>query len=268
MGVMKGIIARHLEWWMSKPIFDNGGVLSIGYAYPNLNMAEEYNAPGSPYWSLKSFLILALDDEHEFFKAESLPLLQLDNVHIIPEANMVIQRVNGYVTALTAGQWVEWNTTHAAEKYSKFAYSSKYAFSVPRTYCELAGAGTDSMLTFVKDGMCFVRRKCLDCRIEADGTAYSKWSPYSGVTVETIVIPTDTGHIRKHIIDSVEECVAYDCAFAAPDEAGSISGDGESVVIDCTPNTNLMLPKTKMKAIKYGLKKGKTCVETVVEYPR
>lgn len=267
MGVMKGIIARHLEWWMSKPVFDNGGVLSIGYAYPNLIMAEEYNAPGSPYWSLKSFLILALDDEHEFFKAKALPLPQLDKVHIIPEANMVIQRVNGYVTALTAGQWVEWNTAHTAEKYSKFAYSSKYAFSVPRTYCEFAGAGTDSMLAFVKDGMCFVRRKCSEWRIESDGTVYSKWSPYRGVMVETFVTPTDTGHIRKHIIDSAEDCIAYDCAFATPDEVGSISGDGESVVIDCTPNTNLMSPKTKMKAVKYNIKEGKNYIETVVEYP-
>lgn len=195
MGVMKGLISRHLEWWLNKPIFDSGGVLSIGYAYPNIGISEEYNAFGSPYWALKTFLILALDDEHKFFKAKPLPLPELDKVHIIQEANMIIQRMNGYVTALTAGQWVEWNMMHTAEKYSKFAYSSRYAFSVPRTYCKLDGAGMDSMLTFVKDGMCFVRRKCLDCRIEADGTVYSKWSPYSGVMVETYITPTENGHM-------------------------------------------------------------------------
>ena len=32
--VMKGIIVRNLQWWMSKPIFDRSGVLTVGYCYP------------------------------------------------------------------------------------------------------------------------------------------------------------------------------------------------------------------------------------------
>lgn len=267
MGVMKGIISRHLTWWLDHPIFDTGGVLSIGYAYPNLNMAEEYNAPGSPYWALKTFLVLALDDDHPFFKAQALPLPPLDQIHIIPEANMVIQRVNGYVIALTAGQWADWKPMHTAEKYSKFAYSSKYAFSVPRSYCGLAETGGDSMLVFVTDGMCFVRRRCIECRLEADGTVYAKWSPYSGVVVETSVTPTKDGHIRKHVVDCAMDCVAYDCAFALPDDNGSICGDGECVVINAAPNTNLISPKTQIKAVKYAFSKGRNEVETVVKYP-
>ncbi len=74
MGVMKGIIARNIEYWMNMPIFDNDGILTIGYAYGNINMAEEYNAFGSPYWALKSFLILSLPDDHEFFKVKAEPL--------------------------------------------------------------------------------------------------------------------------------------------------------------------------------------------------
>lgn len=267
MGVMKGIISRHLQWWLDNPIFDNGGVLSIGYAYPNLNMAEGYNAPGSPYWALKTFLILALDDDHAFFKAEPLPLPPLNSLHVIAGANMVLQRVNGYVVALTAGQWAEWNPMHVAEKYSKFAYSSKYAFSVPRSYCSLASAGTDSMLAFEADGMCYVRRKCLEHRLEADGTVYAKWSPYSGVMVETCITPTKDGHIRRHVVDCAGDCVAYDCAFSTPDDGGDIRGDGECVVIDCMPNTNLISPKTQIKAVKYTFPKGRSRVETIVKYP-
>lgn len=48
-GIIKGIVTRHLDWWAVQPITDNGGVLTIGYAYPNLMMSENYNAPGSPY---------------------------------------------------------------------------------------------------------------------------------------------------------------------------------------------------------------------------
>ena len=65
ISVMKGIISRHLEDWMRAPILDNGGVMSIGYKYQSLLMAEHYNAPGSPMWGLKVFAVLALDDSHD-----------------------------------------------------------------------------------------------------------------------------------------------------------------------------------------------------------
>ena len=44
-GVVKGIILRNIRWWMKQPIFDERGLLTIGYRYPNLKMAEFYNAP-------------------------------------------------------------------------------------------------------------------------------------------------------------------------------------------------------------------------------
>ena len=116
IGVMKGIIVRNLEYWLDKPIFDNGEILALGYAYPNMNIVEDYNAYGSPYWAVKAFLFLALDDDHAFFKAKALPLPELDDIHIIKEANMVLQRVGGYVTAITAGQWAAWEPMHTAEK--------------------------------------------------------------------------------------------------------------------------------------------------------
>ena len=267
LGVMKGIISRNLEWWLSKPIFDNGHILSIGYGYPNGIMSEFYNAFGSPYWALKSFLILALDDDHEFFKTEALPLPKLDAVHPIPEANMVIQHFGSFMVALTSGQWARWNPTHTAQKYSKFAYSSKYAFSVPRSNVRLGGIGADSMLVFDIDGMMAVRKECKEYSVKEDNTVFSIWSPFRGITVETTLIPTDCGHIRKHIVNSEINCVAYDCGFAVPDETGgNILGSGELMEIVCEPNTNLLNPHTTMKAVKYEILKGKTEIETKVVY--
>ena len=71
--VLKGLIVRHLCWWLNQPIYDNAGVLTIGYAYPNLQMSETYNAPGSPYWALKTFAFLALPDGHPFWAADCAP---------------------------------------------------------------------------------------------------------------------------------------------------------------------------------------------------
>lgn len=269
MGVIKGIISRHFEWWMSKPIFDKGGILSIGYGYPNLNMAEFYNAYGSPYWSLKAFLFLALPDDHEFFKVEPLPLPELSKMITIPEAYMTMQRINGYSVAITGGQYANWNMTHTPEKYSKFAYSSRYAFSVSRTMDSIYNSSPDNTLAFYIDSTVFYRKRCIEHVMSEDGSHMSKWSPCRGITVETTLIPTDVGHIRRHTVTCDFDCIAYDTTFSTPlGGGGEIHGkDGEEVVIECEPNTNLIYPKTEIKAVKYEFKKGTTTVETTVIYP-
>lgn len=66
MGSYQGIDLAPLALVAQQPIFNNDGTLSIGYAYPNLNIADQYISPGSPYWAFKIFLPLALPDSHPF----------------------------------------------------------------------------------------------------------------------------------------------------------------------------------------------------------
>ena len=125
-GVIKGIINRHFRWWFSKPIFDSEGKLTLGYSYPNLTVCEGYNAPNSPYWALKSFLILALPETHPLWEAKEEELPVLDSIHYLPHSWMIMQREkDGYVTALTSGQYAEWEPVHVAEKFEKICISWK-----------------------------------------------------------------------------------------------------------------------------------------------
>jgi hypothetical protein len=94
-GVVKGLVLRHLRWWTRRPIYQPDGALAIGYGYPNLNMAEQYNSPGSPYWALKFFLPLALPEEHPFWQAEEAPMPDLAPVHTLPHAGMIVCRDRG-----------------------------------------------------------------------------------------------------------------------------------------------------------------------------
>ena len=230
-------------------------------------MAEHYNAYGSPYWALKAFLFLALDENDEFFKAEPLPLPELSKIKIIPSACMTMQRIGGYAVALTGGQWANWGMTHTPEKYSKFAYSTRYAFSVSRSIEFMYNASPDSTLAFDIDDRILYRRKCIEHSLGEDGSQYSRWSPCSGVTVETVLIPTDNGHIRRHTVDCAFDCTAYDTTFATPIGGGGEIYGGEEVILSCEPNSNLIYPKTEIKAVKYNFKKGVTTVETTVIYP-
>lgn len=285
--VIKGIIVRHLDYWMRQPIFDKKGILTIGYGYPNLHMSESYNAPGSPYWSMKAFAFLMLPDEHEFWKVEAAQLPALESLKTLRFGEMVIQRRPRDVAAYVPGVYKPNGQVHVPEKYSKFVYSTYFGFSVPRSGKVLSEAAPDSMLAFEISGHIFVRRMIDSFKIE-DNIITSVWSPFMGITVETVLIPTQKGHIRRHKIQSNIECTAYDCGFAVsswkPGIAGeaseheaylkneecicrvkSLAGDGEGVKIWGAPNTNLVTQNTEIPAVKYCICRGTTEVETEIE---
>lgn len=271
--VMKGIIVRNLRYWMSQPIFDHAGLLQIGYGYPNLLMSEQYNAPGSPYWALKSFALLALPDDHPFWDMEAAPLPSLPVSAQISCGDMLIQHLNGHVFAYTGGRTLPHHHVHMEEKYSKFLYSSCFAFSVPRSMRSLEEAAPDNMLAFELDGYIYTkgvtRNICIqNQRIDMD------WSPVSGIDVHTSICLTDTGHKRIHQIRSSVPCRAFDCGAAIPAEASDHSdascilfsdtcyitsdpdGSGTCMLIHASPNTSLLYPKTVISCIRHALEPG------------
>ncbi len=272
LGVMKGIIVRNLEYWLRQPVFDHAGVLTIGYCYPNLQMAESYNAPGSPYWCMKLFACLARPENDPFWQAEPLPLPPLEPQKYLPHARRIIQRMpDGNVVMLPAGNLLYHIHTHTEEKYSKFAYSSKYGFSVMRSAVNFAEAAPDSVLSFEVDGHIFVRNH-VEQWSGSETSMKSVWSPFLGIRVQTEVIPESWGHRRIHVVESDYDCVAYDAGFALPLDAKEtgwverIQGTGEEMLLPVDPNTNLIRSKTKIPAVKYAIHKGKNVLETAFRY--
>ncbi|WP_162929295.1 DUF2264 domain-containing protein, partial [Streptomyces sp. YIM 130001] len=198
-GQIKGLALRHLRWWARQPVTDDAGLLTVGYGYPDLNMAEEYNSPGSPYWALKFFLPLALQESHPFWRAQEEPLADPYAVSVQPQPGMLVcrERAAGHVMALTGGQNAP-PMRHGAEKYAKFAYSTAFGFSVPAGGRGLEQAAADSMLALSDDDSHWrVRENCTQARTEA-GHLWARWSPMSAVEVETWLLPCSPWHIRVH----------------------------------------------------------------------
>ena len=288
--VMKGILCRHLSWWLNQPIYDNAGVLTIGYAYPNLQMSESYNAPGSPYWALKSFAFLALPDDHPFWTAECAPLPEMETCKYLPHANQVVQHGKGNAVALVPGRTELDDHSHTVEKYCKFAYSSRFGFSVSRAPYTLAQSAPDSMLCFEVNGLFYVKTVVQPgYHVGEDGLCYT-WSPLPGIQVTTRIRPNQTGHLRIHEIRSEFDCTAYDCGFAvnADDRAApireaagaaasarcgedfcavtSLAGDGRGQILLPDPNTSLMFPKTAIPMAVYRVRRGVQEIRTQVDY--
>lgn len=215
-GIVKGIILRHLRWWLKQPIFDRDGILTLGFAYPNLAMCEDYNSPGSPYWALKVFLILALPDAHPFWQALEQPLPALNAQRTVPPAGQILVHSDGskHVWMLASGQLELNNYVNTEAKYTKFAYSSLFGFTIERGRYGIKHAACDSML-LLSDGDNYFRgrRECEAVEVSEEGI-FSRWSPWHDVHIATWLIPCGDWHLRVHCVDSARRLQSVEGGFA------------------------------------------------------
>lgn len=215
-GVVKGLILRHLDWWMAQPFMDNDGLFTLGYTYPNLVMTEDYNSPCSPWWACKTLLILALPDDSPFWQAEAAPLPARENIHQIKEAGQIIVHAdeNRHAWMLMSGQYDRNNFVNFEAKYSKFAYSSHFGFTLTRGNDALNHAACDSMLIFSEqDNYWRGRRECTSVDM-TDAWLRSTWQPWPDVFVTTWLIPHQQGHIRLHRVETQRALDSVEGGFA------------------------------------------------------
>lgn len=214
--VMKGLVMRNLRWWESQPIFDAAGLMTIGYAYPNLVMAEQYNSPGSPYWALKTFLLLALPENHAFWQSQEAPLPDLPAQAHLPTPGFVINRSSQDVQLLVPGRYPGWEGVNAAAKYSKFVYSIRFGFSVSHGSYALEKTGGDSSLLLSEgDGYWRERRHVRNVRSGPNWVS-SLWNPWPDVEIHTTVIAMGLWHVRAHCIVTARVIETAEGGFSLP----------------------------------------------------
>jgi hypothetical protein len=286
--VTKGLYLRHLRWWLRQPCFTETGVLTIGYGYPNLGIAESYNAPGSPYWACKAFFPLALPESHPFWQAE-------ERAHAVPEisvqakAGLVVCRdeKRGHVFALSSNQTPFWPLRNAPQKYAKFAYSSAFGFSIQVGSVAPANGAGESMLMLADDDRDWrVRESFLEERYRGQ-TLYTRWAPWPDVQVETWLAPALPGHVRAHHVRAKRALRSYEGGFSISrvrEQSNHVQSNGRaeidyrsafSAIRDLAgtrsgkvslmePNVNLQFPLTAMPGLVGMHEKGDFWLFSVV----
>ena len=267
---LKAVVMKNMRWWLEKPIFARDGILTVGYGYPNLVMSEEYNSPTSPYWAFKWFIILAVDEGHPFWNAMEDEILPTKRISIQKEKNFLIQNIeNGqHAVALCSGQYVPNGFANFTAKYSKFAYSSKYAFSVSRGYETLKGGAFDSMLALKAEGdSLFHVRGRNEIREINERYILSEWTPYVDVNIKTYLIPCGEFHIRIHKISSGRELYAAEGGFSIrrweDDSDKTVECDSEKAFVGTLEDISVVFNLL-------GYQKGITVLSenTNLHYPR
>jgi hypothetical protein len=287
--VMKGLYLRHLRWWAQWPITRRDGLLSIGYGYPNPLIAESYSSANSPYWAFKAFLPLALSENHPFWSAEECSLPdRTDRSMCLPVPGMVVVHEAQQTVALCSGQSNSW-VRFGAEKYAKFAYSTRYAFSIDHALRVFDEGTFDSMIAFAdEEGNWRVRERCELAKLH-EQTIVSRWRPWRQVLVETWLYWQRPWHVRVHRIRtprplrSIEGgfCLSSTDDTATSSEAalgrawcnslGDFSGivDMSAVprrgrVHRAGPNTNLLHPRHVVPQLSGSIHAGETWLITAV----
>ncbi|MFJ9250818.1 DUF2264 domain-containing protein [Streptomyces sp. NPDC101776] len=267
-GQVKGYLLRHLRWWRGRPVTGPDGLLSIGYGYPQPALAEQYNAFGSPYWSLKAYLPLALPVRHAFWTAPEEPAPALPAVSAQRHAGAVLMRTSGDVTLLAGRQHHRW-IRHGAEKYAKFAYSTRFGFSLPGGTLGLEQGAHDSMLALSDDGGSHyrVREEPADPTVTPD-TVRSTWHPWPDVEITTWLTAAAPWHVRTHHISTARALHTAEGGFAVDRDAGpdratgptyaraaapagltglrDLDGRREGRILDCLPGTNVLARRTAL----------------------
>lgn len=279
-GVLKGLYLRHLRWWATQPITDRAGLLTVGYAYPNPALAEQYTSGGSPYWAFKAFLPLALPASHPFWQAAEAPLpLRPATVHQ-PRAGALITHDEVHSVLFPAGQEALW-ARHGAEKYAKFAYSSAFAFSVPAGRYGLDQGAFDSTLAVSLDGQHYIPREGDREWATGEEGLRMTWAPLPGTEVRSWVLPVPGGHLRLHRVETVHALHVVEGGWAVPfDDEDELSagpagaerrraqgpdryvallpllGEREARWTEPYPNTNLHFPRTRLPLLTGELPPG------------
>lgn len=286
LGELKHLLLGNLRYWESNPIFDCGGILTIGYQYPNLFMSERYNAPGSPYWAFKTFLLLALPEKHPFWEVEERPP-RLDTKRLLRHPNMIAVHEEGGHTLLYPTGQQSANMGNTVAKYQKFVYSNRFGFSVSRGTDLEDGAFDNTLAAGTTENLWRMRGSAERFEVTPDCTR-TLYELMPGVRVESQIFPLNRGHFRVHYVKTKIPVMLADGGFAIRLEngmarfdesmikikahevccdfpwgnAGVVNQDemGEVVPIMPFPNTNLMYGITVIPTVRYALNPGEYCL--------
>lgn len=244
-GIGRRISRRCIDFFMSRPIEQQQGCLSIGWTDEFLGIAERYSCAGSPYWAAKGLLMLALEPDHAFFTAHESPMPSETDAPpaVIAAPGYVVRNVagvrtdgdapNGEVELINAGGWSSFSAAarFGQWKWGRLAYrtgvgslySEDPAIIPPDAALTAARPATDGADT---TGPWFGRHKTLPVAVGPDhlAAAYTLSAPKSGFNISVVTDAWWRGNtlLLVHRVRAFQPSVLRSGGFA-------LHGDAETV---------------------------------------
>jgi hypothetical protein len=245
-GEMRRICRKNLTFFLSQPITQEQGCLSVGWTDQYQGVAEPYTCPGSPYWAAKGLFMLAIPPDHPFWTApeEPYPAERGDFTRVIEAPRFVLKGIDGAVELLNAGSQVSRSgSRYGTWKWSKLAYRTGLGFLLTPDFDLYP---LDAQLTAVPQGFRkrFGRRATIPIAAEPDHLAfiYALGQRDDGVNfnapIRTDLFPNGEWVLAVHRVKTFVPTQFFHGSFAigsdravfektAGDPGYALAGDGE-----------------------------------------
>ncbi len=175
LGMLRRLCTRNLDFFLSRPIRQSQGCLSLGWTDHFEPIMETYSCASSPYWAAKGFTPLLLPPDHEFWNAaeQPLPSERGDHAHVIKPAGLTVRSVGGEIEILNAGSQISNSQLrYGAWKWSKTAYRTGVSFSL--AFPNQTNWSFDSALTAqLEDGQVYGRHSTVAVEMDEHHVYYS-----------------------------------------------------------------------------------------------
>ncbi len=223
-GLLRRLCTRNLDFFLSRPIYQDQGCLSYGFTDTFAKIVEPYSCAASPYWAAKGFTPLLLPPDHAFWNdaEQPLPAERPEGfVRIMPAPGLITRSIpGGEIEILNAGSMVG-NTQlrYGPWKWSKLSYRTGVHFTF--AFPEITNVSFDSALTQqTDDGRLFGRHSTVAVELADDhlGYAYNLGAKTGQVNtgVETFVFWRAGWLLHVHHYDARQPVVLRLGGFALP----------------------------------------------------
>lgn len=176
-GLLRRLCTRNLDFFLSRPIQQEQGCLSLGFTDRFDKIIETYSCAASPYWAAKGFTPLLLPPTHPFWLDAEQPLPAERPggfIHLMPTAGLVTRSTPGGEVEILNGGSMVGNTQlrYGAWKWSKLSYRTGVHFTY--AFPEITNFSFDSALTQqLADGRVFGRHSTVVVEMTEQHLGYS-----------------------------------------------------------------------------------------------
>ena len=276
MSLIKGYINRNFSWWFNQDIIADDGFLNLGYSYGNQFMTEFYNARGSSYWCLKSFIHLK-NKSDLFFSVKPAEFTCTESKEYNPALLSTIIRHKGHSLMFMNGQHSNNEFGNTEAKYGKFLYSTYCAPCVSRSPLSIENLAADNDLV-VGIGENLILRNHAVVVNNSSEAMVSLWSISPEISITTYIFPSSPYHYRLHVVKTNTALTLYDFGTALPNDENiktsvngnkaianrqniisaiySVKDQGIAGICKCTPNVNLQYTKVLIPYVSSLFDKG------------
>lgn len=223
-GRLRRLCTRNLDFFLSRPIYQEQGCLNVGFTDRFDRIVEPYSCAASPYWAAKGFTPLLLPSTHAFWTDAEQPLPAERPggfVHVMRTPGLVTRSTpTGDVEILNGGSMVG-NTQlrYGAWKWSKLSYRTGVHFTY--AFPEIANVPFDSALTaHLDDGRVYGRHSTVVVEMDESHLGYSYNLGFKtgqvNTGVETFVFWRAGWLLQVHHVDPRQPVVLRVGGFALP----------------------------------------------------